>query len=89
MDDLRRACRQWKNMSGKEYEKGMQLMEGHVRGFRHGCGVLYKNLQAIDVEEDNLYFIPNGRNPRDVGIQGGTVWEKGENDQWIQVMCMM
>ena len=40
----------------------------------HGKGVLYKNAQAIDVEEANLYFVPNGPNPtpgrgiRDDGI---------------------
>ena len=86
MMHLRRAWRQWKNMCRQDYDKGMKLMEGHAMGFRNGRGVLYKNVQAIDVSAAELWFVPNrGPGCRDVGTSGGTVWEKGDDGQYKEV----
>ena len=82
---LKKAWRQWRNMNREDYDKGWQKMERHKRGFAAGRGVLYKNLQAIDVEKANLYFVPRDNNPRDVGVKGGTVYEKGEDGVWRKV----
>jgi hypothetical protein len=82
---LSKAWRQWRNMNREDYDKGWQKMERHKRGFAAGRGVLYKNLQAIDVEKANLYFVPRDDGTRDVGVKGGTVYEEGERGVWRKV----
>ena len=82
---LKKAWRQWRNMNREDYDKGWEKMGQHTRGFADGRGVLYKNLQAIDVEKANLYFVPRDEGTRDVGVKGGTVYEKGEDGIWRKV----
>jgi hypothetical protein len=59
----------------------MALIRKQKKGFRKGKGVCYKILDAIDVEDEQLYLVPSSERPRVAAsgvseyFRGAQIWQ--------------